>query len=282
MSFDFIQTRPRVSPILEWFSVIMLLAGVLGMISIIFYSYMGSKELNALLQAGLLMASVLISYSGWRFNRHLTYRRDEWDYRKSAAIIAERELVVEDQFVVSLITANNDTQATCLYSWIFSRGQLYMLHPYEEERFVADRLANGSVIRAKLVNENDQLKIIEYAVVTPVLPASSPNNLMNTTGHITEKYFGFPPNGLTDLTRANFPGIISDARIRIGYSANLCLSVKADGIHVDSGPKLEKCFVRVNGYFEQVTGVDFLQFRAGDKVMFIRNEGTGISVLMPG
>lgn len=274
--------RPKVNPIMEGLSVVLFFAAIITAVVVVVSSWFSDYRVDDSTLLIVLFASFLVAFSAWRYYRSITFIRDEWDYRKSAVVLGEEVLTINDQFCLSQKFRSSDNPSTCLLTWIVSGGRLYMVHPFEEEKFRSQNLGIGSVIRASMINENGQFKIFSFAVITKSEPNARPNNLMKSTGVITEKYYGSAPSGLADLVEADFPGIIRDARINQDYSATIRLSIDQKGIRVTSGPLLNSYFVRINGYFEQVSAADFLAFRTGDVATFIRDEKTGFSVLRPG
>ena len=259
----------------------MSLAGVVASGVAVLYSvvrsWMSEKYADSTLNIVTIIGAIVAGILALRWYSHLTRKRDEWDYRHSVQLHDERELVLDDRFVFSRIFRNVDNPSTYLFHYIISGGELFQVHPYEDERFTADSLGVGSIIQAKTISEHDQIKILEYVVVKRVAPTAFPNNRYPASGIIAEKYFGYKPYGIKGQTQADFPRVIADPRAKQLLAASLHLTLQGNVLESQKEGKTDKFYFRINRHFERVSPEDFLRYPLGTDVTFSRNEESEIS-----
>lgn len=271
--------RPVVNPLLETTSKVVIVASVVVVLFTIIRSWTSVKFADSWLSMVAIVGGVFGAFVALRWNRRLTRKRDEWDYRQSAKIVEERDLVIEDSFVFSRIYKNSDSPSTYLFHYLISGGELFQVHPYEDERFAADYLSVGSVIKAKTILEDDQIKILEYAVAKRVAPTAFGNNSYQPSGIITEKYFGYSPYGLVGQTQPDFPRLIADPRAKQRIAASIHLTLRDNVLQSLKEGKTDKFYFRINRHFERVSPEDFLRYPLGTAVTFTRNEKNDISLI---
>lgn len=271
--------RPIVNPLLETTSKVGIMASVVVVLVTIIRSWTSEIFADSWLSMVAIVGGVFGALLALRWNRRLTRKRDEWDYRQSVKILEERELVIEDSFVFSRIFKNVDNPSTYLFHYLISGGELFQVHPYEDERFTNDNLGVGSVIQAKTISEHDQIKILEYVVVKRVAPTAYPNNSYPASGIITEKYFGYKPNGIKGQTQADFPRVIADPRVKQEIAASISLTLRDNVLESQKEGKTDKFYFRINRHFERVSPEDFLRYPLGTAVTFTRNEKNAISLI---
>lgn len=269
--------RPNVNPLLETISKVSILASVVVVLFGVIRSWTSEKFSDSPLSLFALAGGVSGGMMALQWNRRLTRKRDEWDYRQSVQFLEERELVVEDSFVFSRIFKNVDNPSTYLFHYIISGGEIFQIHPYEDERFTADYLGIGSIIKARTISEDNQVKILEYVVMKRVAPIAFANNTYPASGIITEKYFGYKPYGLKGQTQADFPRVISDPRAKQRIAASIRLTLHDNVLQSLKEGKTDKFYFRINRHFEPVSHDDFLRYPTGTAVTFARNEKSDIS-----
>jgi hypothetical protein len=269
--------KPQVNPILEGLTSLIMIASVITILITLVLSWTSEKQMESTENFGVMTLAIIAGIAAFVFNKKLTSKRDEWEYKQSIEIKEEKEMRIDDRFFFTRIYKNTDNPSTYLYNYIVSNGTLYQVHPYEDEKFSADYLGVGSVIYAKIIEEDDQLKIIEYTILSRVAPTQYPNNEYQATGTITEKYVGYSPYGLKNQTTADFPRIIADPRLKQNIAKSFQLKLDGAVLQSIKEGRTDKFFLRINRHFEQVSMQDFLNFKTGDIVTFTRNEKTGIS-----
>ncbi|MBL7873569.1 MAG: hypothetical protein JNM78_18260 [Cyclobacteriaceae bacterium] len=272
--------KPYVNPSLERLTNIIIIASILTIFIIIVLSWTSEKHLESLTNFGIMILAIIVGAVAYNFKNNLTKKRNEWEYKQTIKIIEGKELRLDDRFMFTRVYRNADTLETYLYHYLISNGTLYQVNSYEDEKYDKDYLGIGSVIKAKIIEEDEQLKIIEYTAVNKVPQVFRPNNHYKATGIISEKYFGYSPNGIKDQTTADFPNMIVDPRFKLEMAQTIHLKFDGVGLYSMKKGDKDKFFLRINRYFEQVSMEDFLQHKIGDIITFTRNETTGISSII--
>lgn len=268
--------QPYVNPIALQLCQLVLITSIIITIVMIVRGIMSHREnFNTTIYIMLAIVTGVVSLL---FMNRLTKARDIWKNKQNIKIDEEKDLTIEDQFTFARIYRSADVIYTHLLYYIISQEALYQVHPYEDEKYVKDNLAIGSVIKARIVQENGQRKVLEYDVVHKMTPKENPNAAYEATGVITEKYFGFSPSGKDSANRASFHNVITDPQQK-HLSSDVHVVLEPRLLQSKRNGKNDKFYLRINCHIEQVSMEDFLKFKMGDRVMFKRDEQPGLSAI---
>lgn len=268
--------QPYVNPMALRLSQLVLIASIIITIVMIVRSMMSQREdFNTTIYIVLAIATGVVSLL---FTNRLTKARDVWRNKQALKIDEEKDLTIEDQFIFARMYRSADVIYTHLFYYIICQDGLYQVHPYEDEKYIHDNLGIGSVIKARLMEENDQRKVLEYDVVDRKTPKENPNAAYEATGVITEKYFGFSPSGIESANRASFHNVITDPQQK-QLSRDVHVVLEQQVLQSTRNGKDDKFYLRINRHIEQVSMVDFLKFKMGDRVTFKRDEQAGLSTI---
>jgi len=178
-----------------------------------------------------------------------------------------KEIQIEDFFTLSHSSRRNDCTFTYLFHFVVSADVIYQIHPFAENRFMADGIGKGSVLSATVIQEQRQLKIIDY-FVTNLRPIPPVVYTELTSGFIAGKYCGTRPLAIDAHCNPRYPMVVTDPLQKLQATCDVC--PKIVNRRITTGRYPEKFFFRINCHFEEVSPEDFLHFKFGDEVTFIR------------
>lgn len=267
---------PDVNPVLLRISLLVFIISIIIIIVMVVRSVMAQRE-NFSTTIYLVLA-VATGVASLVFTNRLTRARVIWQNKQTIKIDEEKELTIEDQFIFARKYRSADVIYTHLFHYITSKDTLYQVHPYEDEKYIKDNLGIGSVIKARLIQEKGQRKILEYDVVCRESPKENVNASYESTGVITEKYFGFSPSGITTDNRASFHNVITDPQQK-RMSSDVVVVLDQGVLQSKRNGQHDKFYLRINRHVEQVSMQDFLQFKMGDRVTFKRNGQAELSTI---
>jgi|GEM_PF-2324457 len=222
------------------------------------------------------LGAIIMFFISFRIYRKISAPVDEWNFRNSVSVIREELLTIDDLFTVSCILRNGDTTNTYLFLYFISNQVVYQVHPYEAEKFERCGMGPGSIVKVKLIEEHHQLKVVNFELVSLHARPFSTGSY-HATGFITEKYCGLPPQGINGDLTPNFTGVVRDPRLLMDVSVNIHPVFKDGRIIQAIGTHPDQYYFRINRHYEKVSAFDFIQFRLGDEVTFVRPEGDGES-----
>ncbi|MBL7873568.1 MAG: hypothetical protein JNM78_18255 [Cyclobacteriaceae bacterium] len=255
--------KPYVNPILLGLTYIILIASILSALTALVHSWSSEKETDNPANTTKLLLFIIVGIGAYSFKTSLTKKHDEWDYRQTIKIIEEKELCIDDQFIFSRIYTNTDNPETYLFYYIISNGTLYQVHPNEDEKYRKDYLGVGSSIQAKIINEDDQLKIFTYTLLNKVAQTRHLNNNYEVE-IITEKYFGNLPYSTKSQFTTDFPNLKTDLSSKQRIAQTFHIEFDGARLYNVKEENRDIFSIRINHRFIRVSMEYFLQCKIGD------------------
>lgn len=273
------QDEPVINKTQLWITRVAMFGSASVVVGLILGSWFAGREEPT--DFIIIFVAILIAMAGYRHNRRIKAPLEAWKFRQSVTIHEEKELLINDQFTVAMTVASGDSRTTSLFPYIHTAEGLYAIHPYATEKFLAERAGPGSVLRATIIKESNGLSVLEYDILK-LLPLPGVNSRYDAAGIITEKFAGFPPNGINPDLAPDFPNVVTDPQLALLHRRFVHLQSESGIVRSVTDKTGPQFFLRINRHFEAVSPEDFAQFQLGEEVTFERDEKSGLSAISAG